>query len=221
MTSVKSITPSGAFAVALLAYVFYTEPTNTALVLVVSSVLLWVYFKNSAAAVAAVVAYYVVQGTNNVMNSGRYRGAPTTGYPSDAAEAFQVKDPASIQKRLESVKGDAPLQPKVASPTGVLESASILDSAPLQAMDSLAREALPGSSIPARASARVLINPVEEGFVPKESKDKEPKENPYLQNGPDEDGVGTALVERGTDMPPVEVEPSNMPSVGTAETNAF
>ncbi len=139
-----------------------------------------------------------------MMQVPRYSGIPSAGYPAGSPlEPFQVKDPVSVQKRLEEVRTKAPLQPKVENVTGVLESPSILDNVPLRPMQELTADALPGASIPASAKARVLIYPPAEGFVPapNASEERGPKENPYLQNGHDSEGVETSLMDRGTDMP--------------------
>ena len=138
-----------------------------------------------------------------MMQAPRFTGVPALGYPAGSpVEPFQVKDPASVQKRLEQVRTQAPLQPKVANVTGVLESANILDAVPLRPMQELASEALPGASIPASAAGRVMIHPPAEGFVPAPngSQERAPMENPYLQSGPDHEGAATALLDRGTDM---------------------
>jgi hypothetical protein len=113
-------------------------------------------------------------------------------------EGFQSKDPVSVHTRLEAVKLSAP---KVENITGVLESPSILDNTPLQAMDSLASEGVPGASIPASAKARVLIYPPSEHSMPrKESMQNELVSNPYLQTGQDRMAEEVARAEKGTDI---------------------
>jgi hypothetical protein len=138
-----------------------------------------------------------------------------------ATEGFQARDPKSIADRIEVSHTGAPLQPKVSSPTGVLESPSILDNVPLKPMQELTSDAQPGASIPASAKARVLIYPVPESFVPapQASQDHTPMENPYLQNGPDDMGVSAALLNKGTDIP-VEVAANDVQGM-TAEAPAF
>jgi hypothetical protein len=123
--------------------------------------------------------------------------------PMAGSEGFQVKDPLSIHARIETVRNDGPLKPKVANVTGVLESPSILDNAPLMGMQELANEALPGRSIPASAKARVLIYPPAEGFTsPANASVEMPvKQNPVLQAGNDYEGEQVALLPKGTDMP--------------------
>jgi hypothetical protein len=89
-------------------------------------------------------------------------------------------------------------------------------------MQELASEALPGASIPASAKARVLIYPPAEGFVPapKESEERGPKENPYLQNGPDQEGVDVSLLEKGTDGV-VEQPAANLAAAQAGSAPAF
>jgi len=130
-------------------------------------------------------------------------------------EAFQVKDPVSIQARIESVKQKAPPVEKV---TGVLESTNILDSEPLLPMDTLAKEGVPGASIPASAKARVLIYPPSEISVgrPNGSVNANPVANPFLQNGEDSTGVETSLFERGTDGMDKDASLSNVEGLGNA-----
>ena len=117
-------------------------------------------------------------------------------------EAFQARDPVSIQDRLEQVKNTEPLAPKVQAITGVLESADILDNTPLQGMQELANEGVPGASIPASAKARVLIYPPSEDTIPapQESLFLTPKDNPYLQTGQDRLAEEVAHAQKGTDL---------------------
>lgn len=117
-------------------------------------------------------------------------------------EAFQVKDPVSIHQRLEQVKNSEPLAPKVQAITGVLESPHILDNTPLQGMQELANEGVPGASIPASAKARVLIYPPSEDTIPapQESLFLTPKDNPYLQTGQDRLAEEVAHAQKGTDL---------------------
>ena len=117
-------------------------------------------------------------------------------------EAFQARDPVTVQQRLEEVKIAAPLAPKIQNITGVLESASILDNTPLQGMQELANEGVPGASIPASAKARVLIYPPSEATVPvpSESVASVPMDNPYLQTGQDRLAEEVAMALKGTDL---------------------
>lgn len=148
--------------------------------------------------------------------AGFAAGAPFEGFTSGA------KAPEAVQHRLEEVRGAAPLKPVIANVTGVLESASILDNTPLQPMEELAAQALPGASIPASAKGRVLINPPAEGFVPAPNGSQEvgPKENPYLHNGPDYGGIDTSLLEKGTDAV-MEQPAGNMTGATSGAAPAF
>lgn len=183
----------------LAAFTGFTQPFGVFLTLLGAAAIIFA-MTNSYMYVAAVFAVGLLV---KMCQAPRFVGIPATGYPAGSPlEPFQVKDAVSVQARLEDVRTKAPLQPKVAAITGVLESPGILDNAPIQPMHELASEALPGASIPASAKARVLIYPPAEGFVPAPngSQERGPKENPYLQNGPDHEGGATALLEKGTDM---------------------
>jgi hypothetical protein len=129
-------------------------------------------------------------------------------------EGFQAKNPVAVAERLEEVRGGAPLQPKVVNPVGVLDSPDVLDNYPLQNPQELAAEGAPGVSTPAPAGRRVLINPPAETTMPAiGTLDSNPIENPYLQNGPDVDGIHAAMVPNGTAMPSATVGSSDLPGV--------
>jgi hypothetical protein len=203
----------------LAAFTGFTQPFGVFLTLLGAAAIVFA-MTNSYLYVAGVFAIGLVA---KMCQAPRFVGVPATGYPAGAPiEPFQVKDAASVQERLEGVHTKAPLQPKVAAVTGVLESPSILDNVPLQPMQELASEALPGASIPASAKARVLIYPPAEGFVPAPngSQERGPKENPYLHNGPDQEGVDTSLFEKGTDMT-VEQPAANLAAAQAGSAVAF
>lgn len=203
----------------LAAFTGFTQPFGVFLTLLGAAAIVFA-MTNSYFYVAAIFTVGLIVKMCQVP---RFEGVPATGYPAGSPiEPFQVKDAASVQQRLEGVHTKAPLQPKVANVTGVLESPSILDNVPLQPMQELASEALPGASIPASAKARVLIYPPAEGFVPapKESEERGPKENPYLQNGPDQEGVDVSLLEKGTDGV-VEQPAANLAAAQAGSAPAF
>jgi hypothetical protein len=201
----KEISPVALLLLAALLYIFYTEPSEKALLVAIAAVAAWVTLKSCNAGFAVIAAFYILKLYNAAADvsaapaeQALKRGpvAPLSGYP---------KDPASVQARIEAVKGGAPLQPKVETITGVLESPTILDAAPLQPLDKLASEALPGATIPASAKARVAIYAPPEDTVAKDaSSEKAPLANPYLQAGPDDEGTLTALIPKGTDLPSIE-----------------
>lgn len=113
-------------------------------------------------------------------------------------EGFQTKDAVSIQKRVIDVRQGAPLVPKLGSPTGVLESADILDNVPLQE----ATDAGTVSSVPSSTFGSSMIQPPPESSVPIPSvRENFLAANPVLQNGPDHSAVGTALEPLGTGAP--------------------
>lgn len=188
----KNTLSGGIFLVVL--YALVTKPLATTLATVGISVLLYAITRSELIVLGFVIASLFIRDLNRLFIP---RAAEPVGI-----EAFQVRDAPSVHTRLEGVKNGAPLRPKVATITGVLESPHILDNTPLQAMESLAAEGVPGASIPASAKARVLIYPPAEGFVdaPNMSQDKNPMENPYLQNGEDGEAVNASLIGKGTDM---------------------
>jgi hypothetical protein len=111
------------------------------------------------------------------------------------AEGFQVKDGPSIAKRVETIRLPKPTK---AEPVGVLESPEIMSSQPLMSMQGMAKEGLPADSIPAASVARVQIYTPEEKTVAATGvKEVIPLANPVLQNGPDLDGIESALKKTG------------------------
>jgi len=114
---------------------------------------------------------------------------------SAKSEGFQAKDAVSVQKRVVDVRQGAPLAPKVDSPTGVLESADILDNVPLQQPT----DAGTVSSVPSSTFGSAMIQPPPESSVPIPStRENFLSANPVLQNGPDHGAVVTALEPLGT-----------------------
>lgn len=205
----KKILPAGIALVAL--YIVYSQPLSTAIASVGIAVLLYAATMSKEVVLVFLIASLFLRQFNRLFFRQPFNPV--------GVEAFQVRDAPSINTRLESVKTGLPLAPKVAAVTGVLESPHILDNTPLQAMDSLAQEGVPGASIPASAKARVLIYPPAEGFVPAPigSIDAMPMANPYLQEGEDPDGVRTSLFEKGTDgVDRNSVSISDMAAVGNA-----
>jgi len=203
------ILPAGIALVAL--YIVYSQPLSTAVASVGIAVLLYAATMSKEVVLVFLIASLFLRQFNRLFSRRSFNPV--------GVEAFQVRDAPSINTRLETAKTGLPLAPKVAAVTGVLESPHILDNTPLQAMDSLSKEGVPGASIPASAKARVLIYPPAEGFVPAPngSVDAMPMANPYLQEGEDPDGVQTSLFEKGTDgIDRNSVSISDMAAVGNA-----
>ena len=122
---------------------------------------------------------------------------PVGGPVSAAMEGFQPKDPISIHQRLAA---DKVTGPKVEKIYGVLESPEILDSMQISNIPDDERGAT-HSTMPAMAGAYEPIRTPAEGIVPNIfSQDITPRGNPYLQNGPDNLAIDTALVKAGTKM---------------------
>lgn len=124
---------------------------------------------------------------------------PTSVEPVGYSEGFQVKDPISIHQRIEQAQ--VPLV-KPSMITGVLESPEILDNLQIASVGSdevgSARRVQP-------AGAKGTPEPIP---TPRDSADQlpvsgsyetqVPKANPPLQNGPDNQGILTALIAKGT-----------------------
>jgi len=191
-------------AIALVvAYSFYSQSLGVSLTAVGLGTVVYAVSKSTLASLAILALVVFMRDVNRLFFKrepmGVMEGGATVGAPM---EGFQARDPVSIHGRIHDIKGDAPLAPKVQAVTGVLESASILDNQPLQGMQELANEGVPGSSIPASAKARVLIYPPSEDTIPalKETLVLEPKDNPYLQTGQDRLAEEVAHAQRGTDL---------------------
>jgi hypothetical protein len=198
----KNTLIGGIFLVGL--YSLVAQPLATTMATVGISALLYMLVKSEVIVLGFMLASLFIRDLNKLFLPHEPVGI----------EAFQVRDAPSVHARLESVKQNIP---KVATVTGVLESPDILDNTPLQAMDSLGREGVPGASIPASAKARVMINPIAEAFMgaPNESVDRNPMENPPLQNGPDAEAVNASLIDDGTAMTEPEVPSSDMAGMNT------
>jgi hypothetical protein len=179
----KNILMAGILLVGL--YVFAVQTLPTALATVGLSVALFAITKSEGIVLGFMLATLFVKQFNNLFKAPEPVGI----------ESFQVKDAPSIHARLEQVRTAQPLAPKVQPITGVLESPSILDNMPLQAMDQMMKDGVPCTSIPASAKARVLIYPKTEGFVPARaaSFENSMREAPYLQDGMDDEGMNDAL----------------------------
>ena len=191
-------------AVALVvAYSFYSQSLGVSLTAIGLGTIVYAMTKSMVASLAILALVVFMRDANRLLFPKQepmgLEGGATMGAPM---EGFQARDPVSIHGRIHDVKGDAPLAPKVQAVTGVLESASILDNQPLQGMQELANEGVPGASIPASAKARVLIYPPSEDSIPalKEALFLEPKNNPYLQTGQDRLAEEVAHAQRGTDL---------------------
>ena len=142
-------------------YIFAVQTFTTALATTGLSIALYSITRSEGIVLAFMLATLFVKEYNNLFKAPEPVGI----------EAFQVKDPQSIHARLETVRAEAPLAPKV--------------------------EGVPCTSIPASAKARVLIYPKAEGFVPARNASIENnlREVPYLNGGIDNEGLQDALAD--------------------------
>jgi len=177
-------------------YIFVVQTLPTALATVGLSLALYAFTHSEEIVLGFMLATLFVKQYNNLFKAPEPVGV----------EAFQVKDAPSIHTRLEGVRAAAPLAPKVQAITGVLESPSILNNMPLQAMDQMMKDGVPCTSIPASAKARVLIYPKTEGFIPARSDaiENTMREAPYLQDGMDNEGINDALAHDINETTPPE-----------------
>lgn len=175
------------------AYAFYSQNLGVSLTAIGVATIVFAVTKSLVASLTVLALAVFMKDLNRMFFPKR---------EPMGVEAFQARDPVSIQERLEQVKNTEPLAPKVQAITGVLESADILDNTPLQGMQELANEGVPGASIPASAKARVLIYPPSEDTIPapQESLFLTPKDNPYLQTGQDRLAEEVAHAQKGTDL---------------------
>jgi hypothetical protein len=180
-------------AIALvIAYSFFSQSLGVTLTAIGVGAIAYALSKSLVASLVVLALVVLMKDANRMMGANRMM----TPRP---VEAFQAQDPVTVQQRIEDVKVTAP---KVQVITGVLESPSILNSTPLQGVQELANEGVPGSSIPASAKARVLIYPPAENTIPapSESMFMSPKENPYLQTGQDRLAEEVAHAQKGTEL---------------------
>jgi len=195
----KNILMAGILLVGL--YVFAVQTLPTALATTGLSVALYSITKSEGIVLGFMLATLFVKQYNNLFKAPEPVGI----------ESFQVKDAPSIHARLEHVRTTEPLGPKVQAITGVLESPTILNNMPLQAMDQMMKDGVPCTSIPASAKARVLIYPKAEGFIPAraEAIENTMREAPYLQGGMDAEGMTDALAH--------DISETSDPEIGGAE----
>lgn len=189
-----------AATVLVSAYSLYSQPLGSALTAIGLAAIIFAVTKSLSGALVILVAALFFKNYSSIFGASPQPFTPKVTMAP--VESFQVKNPESVQARIESVKKDLPLAPKVEVITGVLESPSILDNTPLKGMDELASEGVPGASIPASAKARVLIYPPSEATIPapKESIFMGLKDNPYLQTGQDRLAEEVSMAEKGTDL---------------------
>lgn len=116
----KNILTAGILLVGI--YIFSVQTLPTALASTGLSIALYAITRSEGIVLAFLLATLFVKQYNTLFKDPEPVGV----------EAFQVKDAPSIHARLEEVR--TPM-PKVQAITGVLESPSILDNMPLQAID--------------------------------------------------------------------------------------
>ena len=137
-----------------------------------------------------------LEPSNTSIKYGAING-PTGGAVSGAVENFQPRDPVSIHQRVVANKQTGP---KVNKIFGVLESPNILNSLQISGIAENEQGATT-STVPAAPGAYETIRTPAEGFMPDmSSQDAAPRAAAYLQNGPDNMAIDTALVKTGTKL---------------------
>jgi hypothetical protein len=201
----KNTLTGGILLVAI--YIVVSQTLSTAIATAGISILLYAVTKSEAVILGFMLASLFIRDLNRLF-------IPRAPEPV-GVEGFQARDAQSVHSRIEEVKNKAPVQHTVENVTGVLESPDILDNTPLMAMSG--SDGVPGASIPASSKGRAMIHPVAEAFVPTPdgSIEKNPMENPFLQNGRDNSAVDASLLDTITNMDDDEEESSEIMGLTT------
>ena len=185
-------------------YAVITFPPGYLLLTAIMSIVAYVFTESYFSVLGVLLVMSVLHVLKTVLTttieSNRYGAiAGPIGGSVKAAEGFQPRDPVSIHKRIEGGKKGEPLQPKVDNIQGVLEAPSILSSLQISNVDAGER-GVSRQTLPAMVGPMEPIRTPAEGFVPNvPSPDNgQPRGNPYLQGGADDEAVGDALNPRAT-----------------------
>ena len=142
--------------------------------------------------VGVLIGSFVLFQFNSIMT-------PKIVEPVGYREGFQAKDPISIHQRIKTAHVATQPTPMI---TGVLESPEILDNLQIASVGSdetgAARRVQPAG---AKGSSEPIPTPRDSADQLPASGSYEtrvPKANPPLQNGPDNQGILTALIAKGT-----------------------
>jgi len=181
-------------------YIYMYFSTNAMLATVVIAAGASVYMKSPRVAIGVCIAAVIFQVASSFLEQKPLVVVDSETLSESVAtvEAFQPRDPVSIHQRIAMNKRTEPLAPKLDNVTGVLESPEILDSLHLT---DLSPSEMGGShkTVPVGVMATEPIRtPAEATLPPIDTPDKAPMPNPYLQNGPDSNGILTALINKGT-----------------------
>ena len=185
--------------VAAVVYGLVTFPTTYMTATSVAGLLAYLVTKSvSTVAIifigAALLRLFIVPRAINPALPGSEMKASV--YTQQQREGFQAKDPISIHQRIEKNKAGAPLNPK-ATITGVLESPEILDSLQISPVLPVEQGGAMHSSHATLKAKEIIPTPPE--LTPTStSVEHAPLSNPVLQNGPDNEGILTALIAKGT-----------------------
>jgi hypothetical protein len=195
-----------AATVLISAYSLYSQPIGSALTAIGLAAIIFAVTKSLSGALVILIAALMFKNYSSIFGANPQPFTPTI--TMEQVEQFQNKNAGTVQARVESIKTGLPLAPKVEVITGILESPSVLNNAPLKGVEERqlgaydTPEGAPTTGIPASAKARVLIYPPPESEVPapKGSIFMALKDNPYLQTGQDRLAEEVSLAEKGTDL---------------------
>ena len=184
-------------------FALYTFPTGYLALTAVLTILTFCITESHEAVLGALVVMIFLRVITTVLEPSKVPikygaiGGPTGGPITGVVEGFQPRDPVSIHQRLVA---DKQVAPKVDKIYGVLESPNILDSLQIAKL-SEGEEGATRSTVPASLGAYEVIRTPAEGIVPNiSSQNINPRGNPYLQNGPDNMAIDTALVKSGAKL---------------------
>ena len=179
--------------------VFLFFPVNTMLLTYVLAGLAYLVTRSYTAALAVLLAMAAFHTFNVLMKPAVAVPLYSERSVLDVKEGFQPRDPISIHQRITANKLEQPLKPKAHAITGVLESPEILSSFEVRSMGDEDRGSS-GSALPADLGANTRIHTVPESFVPNDVNGEKRLLEPFLQGGPDDSAVLTALIKKGTEM---------------------
>lgn len=182
--------------VAIVAYGLYTFPVNYMTATSVFAVIMYVLTKSVNAVIGLFLGAVVLR---LFLKPSLPQGPPGSQvqpsiYTAQQREGFQPKDPITIHQRIVKNKEHTKAVPTI---TGVLESPNILDSLQISEVQP-AEHGAASKTLPANVKAPEIIPTPPELTPPSTSMKAAPLSNPVLQNGPDDEGVLTALVSKGT-----------------------
>jgi hypothetical protein len=198
-------------------YAFYSFPTGYFLLVACFSVISYIISQDFSAPIGVIIVMILMRWLGNVLKpskQGFQVSAPIPPPPrkDKLEEGFQAKDPITIHQRITSQKKASP---KAGDPTGVLESANILDNFHISELKA-GEEGFANSAMPATLNMtnQQIPTPADSSMPRNMGATPAPMANPALIGGRDLEGEyvatnsmkGSSLVtnaasnSQGTDM---------------------